>query len=119
MATNIILIAFLFFVIGCVVGILTVVKSSSKSPVLSDNDKLIQLVSSEKYKRSFYRIQHINNSYYVLSIGSEYVDLKSNAYKWGFNHRFYKDCKGSLSDVIKAFNEINPDIETIICKQTF
>lgn len=78
----------------------------------NSSERLLNLIYTDKYKNSKYKIQKIND-YYVLNIGDEYVDLTLIAYKWRFNHRFYKDCKGSLNQVIDAFNELNPDVETI------
>jgi len=119
MSIDTIIITILAIASALLVGLYLGIKLASKAPVLTDNDKLSILVASDRYKNSGYKIQLINNKYYVLNYGYEYVDLKCNEYKWRFNHRFYKDCKGGLNDVIKAFNELNPDIETITSTQQY
>jgi len=119
MQIDTIIIIILAIASALLIGLYLGIKLSSKTPVLSNNDKLSMLVASDRYKNSGYKIQLINSEYYVLNYGCEYVDLKCNTYKWRFNHRFYRDCKGSLNDVIKAFNELNPNIETITSKQQY
>ena len=70
-----------------------------------------KLINSNRYKNSEYRIVKINNYYYGLTNNKiDYVDLKSNNYKWSMESRFFKYCLGSKSDVIKAFNYWEPII---------
>jgi hypothetical protein len=87
----------------------------------SNKKRLKELVNSDRYINSDYVIELHNNRYYVLKIKNNglYVDLASRAFTWTKNEYWFKHCRGSIADVIKAFNYRVPIVEEINCVTTF
>ena len=84
------------------------VSETQKEPEISDFDSLIE---SERYINSNFIIQKINDKYALKSKNSGlYVDLKSNSHRWNNKDRFFVECLGSQSDVIRAFDYVEPVI---------
>jgi hypothetical protein len=79
-----------------------------------------KLVESERYKNSDYLIQKINDWYALKRKRSDlYVDLLHRSHLWGNNSVYFKDCLGSKSDVISAFNYRCPIIIDISNAESF
>ena len=83
---------------------------------VTEKEKLKVLIESERYTESKYRIQIINGAYYLKEGGhdNKYVDLKSYAFSWNNKNSHYRECKGTIKDVIAAFEYRVPVIEEII-----
>lgn len=86
-----------------------------KDVVKTPEMQLRELVKTVRYATSKYKIQLVNDSYYMLknTESGNWVDLKSNSHEHSVGSTFFKDCKGELSDVIRVFNDLVPYIETI------
>lgn len=83
--------------------------------VETQQEKLDALIESEVYKSSVYKIQKINKEYYALlqcNIG-KYVDLVSNEVHWNTHDKYFNDCLGSIPQVIRAFEYVQPNINNI------
>ena len=78
--------------------------------------KLRRFIESDRYKNNKrYAIQLMNNKHYLLkdNLLDRYVDLKSPGYSWSIGTSYFNDCKGTIDDVIAAFNFKVPIIEEI------
>lgn len=83
--------------------------------VKNSKERLLELVKSERYKESNYKIQRINNEYYVLfnTDTDRWVDLKAPSHEHDNKSTFFSDCKGTLDVIMKTFDDFVPYIETI------
>lgn len=83
--------------------------------VKPQQEKLDELIQSEAYKSSHYKIQKINKEYYALQYGNtgNYVDLVSPGHQWNKHDKFFNDCFGSIPQVIRAFEYVQPNINNI------
>jgi hypothetical protein len=80
--------------------------------IFNPERKLIKLIKTERYLKSNYRIQKINDKYYVLKNinNDKYIDLSYLGFEWEFNHKYYRCClTRGVNEIIEAFNYKIPE----------
>lgn len=81
--------------------------------------RLLELVSSKRYKKSKYKIQLINGDYAVKNTKSgKWVDLRSSSHEWSNHSTYWRDCKGTIAEVLATFNYVEPIIEDVSTAHT-
>lgn len=83
-----------------------------KGDYKSDSKRLDEIINSNRYKESKYRILKFNNKYALLNGDlNMYVDLVSpSSLLWSQNDHDFKDCVGSIDEVLYAFDWVEPII---------
>jgi len=83
--------------------------------------RFTKLINSDRYKKSEYVIEKINNNYAIRkknTIGT-YIDLRSPAHSWETSSNYFKDCLGSKDEVIEGFDFLVPIIKPMVIKETY
>jgi len=75
--------------------------------------KLNELIVTDRYKNSDYKIEKVNGAYGLKHKSGLYVDLCNGVHKWRYGSAYTKDCFSTLSDVLRVFNFCVPIIEPI------
>lgn len=92
------------------IAMLISMNESSKTKKQQTNEQLLnELISSERYINSKYRIHQFGKQYALCLVkdsilDSLYLDLTNYNYVWKTKSPHFEDCLGTIEDVIEAFD---------------